>query len=64
MQVQNSQKETQEVIEAADTMEKDWQRRSKEMERELKETRESMQNLEEENKRLLETLVRHSKVKA
>jgi len=34
------------------------------MERELKETRESMQNLEEENKRLLETLVRHSKVKA
>lgn len=51
-------------MEAADVMEKEYARKQSELERELKEMKEHNANLEEENKRILETLVRHSKSKA
>ena len=62
--MQTGKREIQEVVEAADVMEKEYARKQSEMEKELKEMREHTGNLEEENKRILETLVRHSKNKA
>ena len=63
----NSQKESQDLLEAADTLEKDLNQTRNQLDakdRELKDTRDQMLALEEENARLLETLVRHSKEKA
>jgi hypothetical protein len=45
-------------------MEKEYARKQSELEKEVKEVRDHNSNLEEENKRILETLVRHSKTKA
>lgn len=45
-------------------MEKEYARKQTELEKEVKEVRDHNSNLEEENKRILETLVRHSKSKA
>jgi hypothetical protein len=45
-------------------MEKEYARKQSELEKEVKEVRDHNANLEEENKRILETLVRHSKTKA
>ena len=68
---EKSQKETQEILEAAETLEKestknqeiiDQLQRSINDQKDFYETQ--VQNLEEENKKLLETLIRHSKNKA
>ena len=56
------------MLEAADTLEKElhrkYEEKSESMRREFQEATEQIQSLDEENKRLLDTLVRHSKGKA
>jgi len=54
-------------LEAADTLERDLNQTREQLEgkeRELLDTKDQMMSLEEENARLLDTLVRHSKEKA
>lgn len=52
------------MIEAADTLERDLRGQLEAKERELDEARDQVMALEEENRRILDTLVRHSKEKA
>ncbi|CDW87543.1 UNKNOWN [Stylonychia lemnae] len=66
-----SQKETAEILEAAETLEKESNKNAQiidQLKKELNEQKDYYEqqqvSLEEENKRLLETLIRHSKTKA
>ena len=52
------------MIEAADTLERDLRQQLESKDRDISEAREQMMALEEENRRILDTLVRHSKEKA